>query len=465
VKIFVSYTSSDREWAQWIGWQLQQADHEPFVHDWEIGAGENIAGWMEQRFKQADRLIGVFSDDYCEAAFSQSERWAAYWKDPRGRSGFFVPIEVRRVSAWPAMVDPLKRLSLVDLDEPEASKRLIAFLQPVQSPTEKPVFPGRAPTEPSSVASFTEGSEPLASIPPTFPAASQIEKESSELAIPITSPSIDLNLNIRCIDDHEPKPQIFGRDDEVETIINALLDGKTTLVAGGPGMGKTAVATAAMYDPRIVAHYGRRRVFASLETSIEPRAILAKLVETLGLPPTGDEVSLLRILEANAAEQPFAAVLDNVETVFDANRSAAERLLTLVSRIPGLSVTITIRGVAPPIPGTIQIDNLSRLDPDAARSAFLAVAGGFFRDDRDLPHILDALDGHALSVRLVAARAIGSPSLEGLRESWDEAHAEILRISGVEEGRLTSVRASLALSLNSNRMKSTTANVATRFLT
>jgi hypothetical protein len=91
VKIFISYTSSDKEWAQWIGWELQQAGHEPFIHDWEIGAGENIAGWMEQRFKQADCLIGVFSDRYCEAAFSQSERWAAYWKDPRGRDGFFIP--------------------------------------------------------------------------------------------------------------------------------------------------------------------------------------------------------------------------------------------------------------------------------------------------------------------------------------------------------------------------------------
>src|ERR1044072_6748158 len=104
VKIFISYTSSDKEWAQWIGWELKQAGHQPFIHDWEIGAGENIAGWMEQRFKQADRLIGVFSDLYCKAAFSQSERWAAYWKDPRGRDGFFVPIEVRRVSEWPAIV-------------------------------------------------------------------------------------------------------------------------------------------------------------------------------------------------------------------------------------------------------------------------------------------------------------------------------------------------------------------------
>ena len=88
LKIFVSYTSSDRDWAHWIGWQLSKAGHEVFVHDWEIGAGENIAGWMEDRFRQAQKLIGVFSDAYCKAAFSQSERWSAYWQDPRGRSRF-----------------------------------------------------------------------------------------------------------------------------------------------------------------------------------------------------------------------------------------------------------------------------------------------------------------------------------------------------------------------------------------
>jgi tetratricopeptide (TPR) repeat protein len=283
-----------------------------------------------------------------------------------------------------------------------------------------------------------------------FPSEKRLEKYL--ISIP---PATDLDLSIRCIDDHEPKPQIFGRDDEIETIVNALLDDKTILVAGGPGMGKTAVATAALYDPRVVANFGRRRVFASLETATEPRAILAKLVEALGLPPTGDEVSLLHIIEATAAEAPFAAILDNSETVFDANRGAAERLLSLVSQIRGLSLVVTIRGVAPPISGAVQISDLAKLDLSAAREAFLAIAGDSFGGDSNLPHLLEALDGHALSIRLVAAQAIGTPSLKGLRESWDEVHAEILRISGEEEGRLTSVRASLSLSLNSRRMKAT----------
>lgn len=171
MKIFVSYTSSDREWAHWIGWQLKSAGHEPFVHDWEIGAGESIAGWMEERIKQADRLIGVFSDEYCNAAYSQTERWAAFWEDPRGRSGYLVPVEVRKVSEWPGFVRPLKRLSLVDLDEMGASRELLAFLQPAHGPTEKPSFPGAARRLSEGAAGFAEGSEPIGESPPSFPAA------------------------------------------------------------------------------------------------------------------------------------------------------------------------------------------------------------------------------------------------------------------------------------------------------
>ena len=456
VKIFVSYTSSDREWAHWIGWHLRGNGHKAFVHDWEIGAEENIAGWMEERAKQADKVIGVFSDAYIEAAYSQSERWSAFWEDPRGRSGFPVPIEVRRVTKWPQFVKPLKRLSLIDLAEPEAAKQLLAFLKPPQGPTEKPSFPGdRRTTQQAAAQPFTEGSEPIGDRPPTFPASPSKEERSEEVSTPVPSHHLDPDDAIRCIDDYEPRPVIFGRTEEVEMLVDGLLKGKPVLVAGGPGMGKTAVATAALYDPRAIERFGRRRVFASLETATEPRAILAKLVETLGLPPAADEPSLLQIIEANAAEGAIAAILDNAETVFEANRAEAERLLNLVTHVPGLSVVVTIRGVPPPIPDAISIDDMPKLPVGAARDAFLAVAGNLFSSDPDLPALLEALDGHALSIRLVAAQAIGLPSLKGIRESWDEAHAEILHIAGEEETRLTSVRASLSLSLNSRRMKAT----------
>ena len=37
--IFVSYTSSDREWAFWIGQELDKLGHKPRIHEWEIEAG------------------------------------------------------------------------------------------------------------------------------------------------------------------------------------------------------------------------------------------------------------------------------------------------------------------------------------------------------------------------------------------------------------------------------------------
>ncbi len=402
---------------------------------------------MEDRLGEADRLLGVFSDTYCQALYSQSERWAAYWQDPGGRDGFLVPIEVKAVTKWPVFIEPLKRLSLVGLEQSEARKRLLAFLEPPQPPVEQPAFPGAADTALPSLVPFTEGGDTLGNQPPDFPS-----RDSATSTLP---PGPDLDAAIRCINDHEPKPEIFGREGEVETIVAALLAGKPVMVAGGPGMGKTAVGTVALYDPRVAARFGRRRIFASLEAATEPRAILAKLVEALGLPPTGDEATLLRIIEANATERPFAAILDNAETVLDIDRVQAERLLNLLVHTHGLSLVVTIRGVSPLVSGAVLIDDLPKLAAGADRKAFVAVAGAHFDDDPDLFHLLDALDGHALSIHLVAAQAIGSPSLKGLRESWDEAHAEILRMSGESESRLTSVRASLALSLNTRRMRLT----------
>jgi hypothetical protein len=37
--VFVSYTSSDRDWAFWTAKELEALGHTPHVHEWEIKAG------------------------------------------------------------------------------------------------------------------------------------------------------------------------------------------------------------------------------------------------------------------------------------------------------------------------------------------------------------------------------------------------------------------------------------------
>jgi tetratricopeptide (TPR) repeat protein len=217
-----------------------------------------------------------------------------------------------------------------------------------------------------------------------------------------------------------------------------------------------------MYDPSIMARFGERRYFVTYETASEPRELLARVVEALGLAPSGDEASLLRQIETSTDSIPAALLLDNLDPLFDANRAEAERLLQLVAQLPNLVLLGTIRGVAPSVPGAVIIEDLAKLSVASAERAFLSVAGEALASDPDLSSLLVALDGHALSIRIVAAQAQGLPSLAGIREAWEEEHAAMLRHPSEDEGRLTSVRASLAISLKSKRLKK--APIARRLL-
>lgn len=57
--IFVSYTSSDRDWAFWIGQELEALGHTAHIHEWEVPGGGNIPQWMEQRHHEADHILCV----------------------------------------------------------------------------------------------------------------------------------------------------------------------------------------------------------------------------------------------------------------------------------------------------------------------------------------------------------------------------------------------------------------------
>ncbi len=141
--IFVSFTKSDRQWAHWIAQELTALDHEPHVHDWEIGSGEDIVGWMEKRHDQADYVLCVVSPDYLnkdKAPFSTWERRAALWRMVKGQKVQVLLFVVKQVRL-PSLIDHLRRCDLVGLKEGEARRRIAEFLAS-PAPPEKVEFPG-----------------------------------------------------------------------------------------------------------------------------------------------------------------------------------------------------------------------------------------------------------------------------------------------------------------------------------
>lgn len=131
---FISYTSSDREWAHWIGKELGALGHEPHIHEWEIDGGGDIYGWMEKRLDAADHVLCVISDEYLKAPFSTLERNAALWQAAGSRPGFVLFVAVRP-ARLPALSDHIRRCELFGVDEEAARVRFREFLQSVPLPT------------------------------------------------------------------------------------------------------------------------------------------------------------------------------------------------------------------------------------------------------------------------------------------------------------------------------------------
>jgi tetratricopeptide (TPR) repeat protein len=213
--IFVSYTGSDRDWAFWIGHELEALGHVPHLHDWEISGGGNIVAWMEERHHAADHVLCVVSAAYLGKAYSDWERQAAQWAAATKRPSFALPVFVEGCEA-PTLLAHLKRCDLYGVNEDEARRLLEDFLRPAGKPAKRTPFPGG----PKALSERT-----AARSSPRFPGSGALSN------IPIGVPL-----------------HFLGRDNALTDIKAALgaTEGRAaiTTLHGLRGVGKTTLAAA-----------------------------------------------------------------------------------------------------------------------------------------------------------------------------------------------------------------------------
>jgi tetratricopeptide (TPR) repeat protein len=134
--IFVSYTSSDKDWAFWIAKELRALGHEPHVHEWEIEKGESIYAWMERVHHKAEHVLCVISDDYLnreKAPYSALERDAALWQTVNKRPCFALMVVVKPTTV-PTLSDHFRRCELFDKPENQARQDFRAFMEKRNEP-------------------------------------------------------------------------------------------------------------------------------------------------------------------------------------------------------------------------------------------------------------------------------------------------------------------------------------------
>jgi len=60
---FVSYTSSDREWAEWVAWELQEAGYTCTIQAWHFAPSQNFIQRMRQALVETRHLVAILSDE------------------------------------------------------------------------------------------------------------------------------------------------------------------------------------------------------------------------------------------------------------------------------------------------------------------------------------------------------------------------------------------------------------------
>jgi len=143
VDFFVSYTSADRPWAEWIAWELEHAGYSVIVQAWDILPGANFPLAMHDAARTAGRTIAVLSPAFLESRYCAPEWAAAFREDPTGARRKLVPVRVRECQP-DGTLGSVVYVDIVGLSEVASRAALLAGVTSRAKPADAPSFPGVA---------------------------------------------------------------------------------------------------------------------------------------------------------------------------------------------------------------------------------------------------------------------------------------------------------------------------------
>jgi TIR domain/Tetratricopeptide repeat/NB-ARC domain len=139
---FVSYTSADLQWAEWISDVLEEEGFVVCLQAWDFRPGGSFPDDMQRAIVQSERTIAVLSGRYLAARFTQPEWQAAFAADPRGEKRKLVPVRIEDF-APEGIFATRTYIDLAGKSEDEARAILLAGIRETRAkPLSPPAFPG-----------------------------------------------------------------------------------------------------------------------------------------------------------------------------------------------------------------------------------------------------------------------------------------------------------------------------------
>ncbi|WP_307874125.1 MULTISPECIES: TIR domain-containing protein, partial [unclassified Frankia] len=141
---FVSYTSADVAWAEWVAWQLEDAGYRVLIQVWDFVPGSNWQIKMDDGVRRATRTIAILSEAYLESVYGRQEWQAAQAADADGFGRKLLPIRVEDCPR-PGLLAAVVSIDLFPLAQHEAPRYLLDRVRHTLAgrakPTSAPAYP------------------------------------------------------------------------------------------------------------------------------------------------------------------------------------------------------------------------------------------------------------------------------------------------------------------------------------
>jgi len=142
VDLFISYADSDRAWAKWAAWHLDNAGYSVELDLWDWAAGDNVVLRMNDVLARADRMLAVWSAAYFQRDRFTTDEWTAVMaRRPHPDGGRdLIPVRLEPV-APPPLLASLNYHDVYGMDEPATLAALLEAVRGPSRPTTAPGFP------------------------------------------------------------------------------------------------------------------------------------------------------------------------------------------------------------------------------------------------------------------------------------------------------------------------------------
>ena len=234
-----------------------------------------------------------------------------------------------------------------------------------------------------------------------------------------------------------PALLIYGRKEFIHNAVDKILQRskfrKHVAIRGGPGMGKTAVATGVMHHPRIIRHFGDARHWVSCREAsdvadgLKAQKLLEFISDSLGLDLSASSDcrrNIKHFLKNN--DVPRIIVLDNFETMWEppSAQEETEGVLTFLAEFTRLTITITTRNTHDPAThlGVLwhQFGSIQTLSLDASKMLFTSLCPTpSISIDSSLNDLLHAVDYIPLPIVLMASSAKDNYTTSMILGNWN----------------------------------------------